>query len=108
MKNSPTGVKQRNAPKGGQVRMKDIAQDLGLSTVTMSKALRGHPDIAEETRKRILKRMKELHYQPNFAARALITGRTWTIAWWFPACRIRFLRRWPRLSRLPFAGRPTA
>ena len=61
------------------VRMKDIAHDLGLSTVTISKVLRGNPDIGDETRKRVLKRMQELNYQPNFAARALITGRTWTI-----------------------------
>ena len=63
----------------GPVRMKDIARDMGLSTVTISKVLRGHSDISEETRKRVLKRMEELHYQPNLAARALITGRTWTI-----------------------------
>ena len=60
-------------------RLKDIAQDLGLSVVTISKVLRNHPDIGEQTRKRVLKRMKELNYQPNFAARSLITGRTWTI-----------------------------
>jgi LacI family transcriptional regulator len=65
--------------RGAAVRMKDIARDLGLSTVTISKVLRGNSDIGEETRKRVLKRMKELNYQPNFAARALITGRTWTI-----------------------------
>lgn len=60
------------------VRLKDIASDLGLSIVTISKVLRDHPDIAEETRRRVLKRMRELNYQPNFAARALVTGRTWT------------------------------
>ena len=60
-------------------RLKDIAQDLGLSVVTISKVLRNHPDIGEQTRKRVLKRMKELNYQPNFAARSLITGRSWTI-----------------------------
>ncbi len=60
-------------------RLKDIAQDLGLSVVTISKVLRNHPDIGQKTRKRVLKRMKELNYQPNFAARSLITGRTWTI-----------------------------
>ena len=60
-------------------RMKDIARDLGLSVVTVSKVLRDHPDISAETRKRVLKRMKELNYQPNLAARSLITGRTWTI-----------------------------
>jgi LacI family transcriptional regulator len=61
------------------VRMKDIANDLGLSVVTISKVLRNHPDIAAETRRRVLKRMRELNYQPNFAARALVTGRTWTL-----------------------------
>ena len=71
--------KQRGARKGAPVRMKDIARDMGLSTVTISKVLRGHSDISEETAKRVLKRMKELNYQPNFAARALITGRTWTV-----------------------------
>lgn len=61
------------------VRMKDIARDVGVSVVTVSKVLRNHPDIAEQTKKRILKRMKELNYHPNFAARSLITGRTCTI-----------------------------
>ena len=60
-------------------RLKDIAQDLGLSVVTVSKVLRDHPDIGAETRKRVLKRMKELDYQPNLAARALVTGQTWTL-----------------------------
>jgi LacI family transcriptional regulator, galactose operon repressor len=60
-------------------RLKDIANDLGLSVVTVSKVLRNHPDIGEETRKRVLKRMRELNYQPNFAARSLVTGRTWTL-----------------------------
>jgi LacI family transcriptional regulator len=60
------------------VRLKDIALDLGLSVVTVSKVLRNHPDIGEATRKRVLKRMKELNYQPNLAARSLITGQTWT------------------------------
>src|ERR1039458_10876964 len=71
--------KQAGFRTGAPVRMKDIAQDMGLSTVTISKVLRGHSDISEETRRRVLKRMEELKYQPNLAARALITGRTWTI-----------------------------
>ena len=58
------------------VRMKDIARDLGVSVVTVSKVLRNHSDISAETRERVLKRVKELNYRPNLAARALVTGRT--------------------------------
>lgn len=58
------------------VRLKDIARDLGVSVITVSKALRDHSDISQETKARVLKRCKELNYRPNLAARALVTGRT--------------------------------
>jgi LacI family transcriptional regulator len=61
------------------VRMKDIAKDLGLSVVTISKVLREHPDISEETRERVMKRVRELDYQPNILARSLVTGRSYLI-----------------------------
>ncbi|HZY63515.1 MAG TPA: LacI family DNA-binding transcriptional regulator [Edaphobacter sp.] len=61
------------------VRLKDIARDLGVSVVTVSKVLRGNSDIGEETRRRVLKRMKELNYQPNMMARGLASGRTYTV-----------------------------
>ena len=61
------------------VRMKDIADDLGLSVVTISKVLRNHPDIAEDTRERVLQRIKELDYRPNILARSLVTGRSYLV-----------------------------
>ena len=61
------------------VRLKDIARDLGVSVVTVSKVLRGNADIGEATRRRVLKRMKELNYQPNMLARGLASGRTYTV-----------------------------
>jgi LacI family transcriptional regulator len=61
------------------VRLKDIAKDLGLSVMTVSKVLRHHPDIGEETRKRVLRRVRELDYQPNVLARGLVTGRSYLI-----------------------------
>src|SRR5260370_10971217 len=61
------------------VRVKDIARDLGVSVVTVSKVLRGNADISEATRRRVLKRMKELNYQPNMMARGLASGRTYTV-----------------------------
>jgi LacI family transcriptional regulator len=56
--------------------MIDIARDLGLSVITVSKALRNRPDISASTRARILRRCQELNFRPNLAARALVTGRT--------------------------------
>jgi LacI family transcriptional regulator len=58
------------------VTLKDLARDLGVSVITVSKALRDHSDISEETKARVLKRVKETNYRPNLAARALVTGRT--------------------------------
>jgi len=53
-------------------RMKDMARDLGVSVVTVSKVLRNHPDVGEETRERVLARVRELDYRPNLAARSLV------------------------------------
>jgi LacI family transcriptional regulator len=61
------------------VRLKDIARDLGVSTVTVSKVVRGNSDVSEATRKRVLKRMLELNYRPNLLARALASGRKYTM-----------------------------
>lgn len=59
--------------------MKDIAQDLGVSLMTVSKALRNHSDIGEETRRRVVERARELKYQPNLVARSLVSRRTFLI-----------------------------
>jgi LacI family transcriptional regulator, galactose operon repressor len=58
------------------VRLKDIAEELGVSIVTVSKALGDRPDVAKETRARILERVKHYNYRPNLAARSLVTGRS--------------------------------
>jgi LacI family transcriptional regulator len=61
------------------VTMKDIAQDLGISVITVSKVMRNQDDVSDKTRKRVLDRVKELNYTPNLAARALVTGRTYLV-----------------------------
>ena len=67
------------------VRLKDIARDLGVSVVTVSKVLRGNADISEATRRRVLKRMKELkNYQPNMMARGLAIQHGITYLTQFP------------------------
>jgi LacI family transcriptional regulator len=59
--------------------MKDVARDLNVSVVTVSKALRDQNDISVATKRRVLKRARELNYQPNWIARSLVSGRTHTI-----------------------------
>jgi len=61
------------------VRMKDIATDLNLSKMTISKVLRGQIDVSAKTKARVLQRMKELNYRPNISARSLRTGQTLSI-----------------------------
>jgi LacI family transcriptional regulator len=59
--------------------MMDIAKDVNVSVVTVSKVLRNQGRISEATRKRVLRRAKELNYQMNWAARSLVTRRTYTL-----------------------------
>ncbi|MGI4853389.1 MAG: LacI family DNA-binding transcriptional regulator [Janthinobacterium lividum] len=61
------------------VRLKDIAADLGVSSVTVSKVLRNQPDVGEDTRRRVLQRIKELNYTPNLLARGLASGKSQTV-----------------------------
>ncbi len=61
------------------IRLKDIAAELGVSTITVSKVLRNKPDVGEATRQRILQRVKELNYRPNLMARGLASGHSRTI-----------------------------
>jgi LacI family transcriptional regulator len=58
------------------VRLKDIANDLNLSKMTISKVLRGQTDVSEDTKARVLQRARELNYRPNTTARSLRTGQT--------------------------------
>jgi LacI family transcriptional regulator len=61
------------------IRLKDIARELNVSVITVSKALRGNSDISEATRQRVLARVKELDYQPNMMARSLATGHSFIV-----------------------------
>ncbi len=64
--------------------MMDIAKDLKVSVVTVSKVLRNQGRISEATRQRVLRRAKELNYQTNWVARSLVTRRTFTIGLLLP------------------------
>lgn len=58
------------------VGIRELAEHLGLSIWTISRALNGKPDVSAATRARVLEAAKVLGYQPNYSGIALKTGRT--------------------------------
>lgn len=69
------------AARGGHhgVSIEDVAAAAGVSTATVSRAVRGLPRVSEQTRRRILDVASELGYVASSAASGLATGRTRTI-----------------------------
>jgi transcriptional regulator with XRE-family HTH domain len=65
------------------IRQKDIARHLGISRSTVAQALNGIGRVNPETHARVLKAAHELGYRPNPMARALVTGKTHTLAFWY-------------------------
>ncbi len=62
-----------------QITIKDIAHQLNISISTVSRALRGLPEIHPDTRKAVLELAKDLDYQPNLLATSLVKSSTRTI-----------------------------
>jgi LacI family transcriptional regulator len=58
----------------------ELAELVGYSRVTVSKALSGHPSVLPETRQRILEAARDVGYRPNAAARSMRSGRFGGIA----------------------------
>jgi LacI family transcriptional regulator len=59
-----------------KITLQDIGRRLGLSSTTISLALRDHPRISQATKERIQKLIAELKYEPDQVARALVVGRS--------------------------------
>jgi LacI family transcriptional regulator len=54
-----------------QPTMADLARELGVSTATISRALKGYPDISDETKRRVIELAERLNYRPNAFAASL-------------------------------------
>jgi DNA-binding LacI/PurR family transcriptional regulator len=59
--------------------MQDVARAAGVSPMTVSHVINGHPHVRAETREKVLHAMASLGYRVNVAARNLRKGRTGTI-----------------------------
>lgn len=67
----------------------DVAQRAGVSTATVSRALRGLPNVSESTRRRVEQAAADLDYSMSPSASRLASGNTMSIAVVAP-----FLGRW--------------
>lgn len=61
------------------ITIRDIAQKANVSYQTVSLVINNKPGVSDNTRKRILRLMKELDYHPNRAAQMLTTNRSNTL-----------------------------
>jgi LacI family transcriptional regulator len=66
-------MKKRRRPAA---TIADIGRELGISAMTVSRALNGSPDVNEETRRRVLTHAERLNYRPNRWARSLVTQKS--------------------------------
>ena len=80
------------------VQMKDIAKDLGVSGVTLSKVIRGRSDISWATRRRVFKRVKELNYQPNWLTEGGRVAQPFGFALTDPYVRLSRIRLFPKVT----------
>jgi LacI family transcriptional regulator len=72
------------------ITIRDLAQKLGLSIATVSRALDGYPDIALKTQQRVQQAAQEMGYVPNRAARQLRRKKADAIGYILPADSPRF------------------
>lgn len=61
------------------MNLKELAENLGLSQTTVSRALNGYPEVSEATRRRVRAAAERFNYRPNLRARSLAIGRAMTI-----------------------------
>ena len=67
-----------------KVTIEDVANALGISKSTVSRAISGKGRIGKETRERVLSYIKEHNYKPNPIAKGLSESKTYNICWVVP------------------------
>lgn len=72
--------KRRNTTRGAETRRRvtinDLAEALGVTKGTVSRALNDYPDISPATRKRVQRQAERMGYRPLAQAQAIRTGRS--------------------------------
>ncbi len=66
-------------PQNRRITIKHVAQLARVSTQTVSRVINNRPDVAPDTRQKILDIIKQLNYRPSELARSLIHRRSYTL-----------------------------
>lgn len=64
-------VENRKVVLAERITIKSIAKDLGISHMTVSRALSNHPNVLQETREKVQQRAREMGYVKSAAAKAM-------------------------------------
>ncbi len=76
------------------MNVRSLAKAVGMSHMTVSRALNGSPHVAPATRERVLRLAQELGYEIHGPARGLATGKTGTVGILYPFHRLREIESW--------------
>jgi LacI family transcriptional regulator, repressor for deo operon, udp, cdd, tsx, nupC, and nupG len=74
-----TSTQHVGASGSAVATIEDVARNAGVSMATVSRALRGMPNVAEGTRSRVLAVAEALNYRPDPHASRLAAGRTYAV-----------------------------
>ena len=68
----------------GKITILDVAEALGVSKTTVSRAISGKGRIGAETREKVLQYINEHNYTPSAIAKGLAQSRTFNVSWVVP------------------------
>lgn len=65
--------------RAGRANVRELAAELGVSAMTVSRALNGHANVSQSTRDRVIEAAARSGYRPNRLAKGVLTGRSGTV-----------------------------
>lgn len=90
-----------DSPTNRNLTLEEIARLSGVSRSTVSRVVNRQPHVSQKVRTRVLRIINETGYQPNLAARSLVSKRSWMIGLVLPRSVSSFFTDpyFPRLTQ---------
>jgi transcriptional regulator with XRE-family HTH domain len=98
------GAKEKRRKNTGKITLAEVAKLVGVSTMTVSRALRMPEKVNPELRTRIEAAVSELGYVPNLQARSLASADSTLVMGVVPFFIARFYRRLGNATNRPRAA----